>query len=486
MKNMKQNSIVDISNQQPLDRGATKSSQAKIHHYYVPVATVANPDHPRRNSKKGIVSALKQVLRLCISVECIERLFEMHDNGNLAWQNGKNIAVDLLFNLARGHDELLSSNGRVPCGSVYVEVAAAVKGGWNDYEAAKGWVISDDDKATFQAQWLKEINEPQKWAMTRPIVNGAVGLCIWTILCYFPGLSFSSITHNTGQANECLNNRGMALLPSPFCNRLFKLLEDNGFIDRNIHLPVFWDTAAVCISSNDSALSIQGSAEVVMNSEPFQVVDSSDCWRLENAPPFWGLDEERVSWVKVSADPEMWGEIGPRRKAISLNGKHELSSVVERTLIMKTSEGLTLIFPSLHGTKRCLAKQEAGSRSWQVCVNPVSELFEERNGMQLVKTEPTRSIQNGKCLDFGWRNFQLEDHEKISKQVVQAALVTLTRLCEHKKLIAITDEKFNKAYFPAQIGSTWSTNNGLPPMNGEMLLKKWLMWPHQLALNQGQ
>jgi hypothetical protein len=278
----------------------------------------------------------------------------------------------------------------------------------------------------------------------------------------------------------------MALLPSPFCNRLFKLLEDNGFIDRTIHLPVFWDTAAVCISSNDSALSIQGSAEVVMNSEPFQVVDSSDCWRLENAPPFWGLDEERVSWVKVSADPEMWGEIGPRRKAISLNGKHELSSVVERTLIMKTSEGLTLIFPSLHGTKRCLAKQEAGSRSWQVCVNPVSELFEERNGMQLVKTEPTRSIQNGKCLDFGWRNFQLEDHEKISKQVVQAALVTLTRLCEHKELIAITDEKFNKAYFPAQIGSPWSTNNGLPPMNGEMLLKKWLMWPHQLALNQGQ
>jgi hypothetical protein len=32
-----------------------------------------------------------------------------------------------------------------------------------------------------------------------------------------------------------------------------------------------------------------------------------------------------------------------------------------------------------------------------------------------VKTDPPRSIQNGKCLDFGWRNFQLVDHEKFFK-----------------------------------------------------------------------
>ena len=64
--------------------------------------------------------------------------------------------------------------------SVYVEVAAAVQGSWKDYEDAQGWVISADDKATVHAQWLKEINEPQRWAMTRPIVNGAVGFCIWS------------------------------------------------------------------------------------------------------------------------------------------------------------------------------------------------------------------------------------------------------------------------------------------------------------------
>jgi len=412
-KNKRPNFEVDVTSQ---GRGATNRPQAKKHIYDVPVATVAKPVHPSRkaDSKKGFVSTLKQVLPLCISVECIERLFQMHDDGELSWRNGKNIAVDLLFNVARGHDELLSSNGRVPCGSVYVELAAAVQGGWTEYEAAQEWMISNECKQAFKAQWLEEINEPQRWAMTRPIVKGAVGLCIWTILSYFPGLSFTSITHNTGQTNESLNNRGMALLPSPFCNRLFKLLEDNGFIDRNIHLPVFWDTAAVCISSNDSALSIQGSAEVESNSEPFQVVDASDCWCLQNAPPFWGLDE-KVSWVKVSEDPEMWGEIGPKRKAILLNGKHELSSVVERTLIIKTSEGLVLTFPGLHGTNRCLAKQKAGSSSWQVCVNPVSGLFQDRVCMKLVKTDPPRSIQNGKCLDFGWRNFQLVDHEKFFK-----------------------------------------------------------------------
>ena len=391
------------------------SPPAKIqkHQYHVPVATAANPHHPRRraDTRKGIVSVLKQVLHLCISIESIERLFQMHDNGELAWSNGKNIAVDLLYTVAKCHDELLSSNGRVPCGSVYDEVDAAVSGEWSAYENAQEWSINQDVADLLKQQWLKEMNEPEKWAMTRPIVKGAVGLCIWTILSYFPGLSFSSIVHNTGQTNEALNNRGMALLPSPFCNRLFNLLEENGFIDKSIHLPVFWDTAAVCISSNDSALSIQGSKEVQNVLEPFQVVDASDCLRFKNPPPFWGLDA-RVSWVKVSEKPDMWGEIGPKRKAI-FDGIHELSSAMERTLIINTTEGFVLIFPSLHGTNRCLAKCVASK--WQVCVNPVSELFENRDSMHLVTVDSPRNIRNGTCLDFGWRNFELEDHEKFFK-----------------------------------------------------------------------
>ena len=164
-KNKRPNFEVDVTSQ---GRGATNRPQAKIHIYDAPVATVAKPVHPSRkaDSKKGFVSTLKQVLPLCISVECIERLFQMHDDGELTWRNGKNIAVDLLFNVARGHDELLSSNGRVPCGSVYVELAAAVQGGWTEYEAAQEWMICDKRKEVFKAQWLEEINEPQRWAMT--------------------------------------------------------------------------------------------------------------------------------------------------------------------------------------------------------------------------------------------------------------------------------------------------------------------------------
>jgi hypothetical protein len=90
-------------------------------------------------------------------------------------------------------------------------VYAAVSGEWSAYENAQEWLIVAEDAESRKLQWLKEMNEPERWAMTRPIVKGAVGLCIWTILSYFPGLSFSSIVHNTGQTNETLNNRGMAI-----------------------------------------------------------------------------------------------------------------------------------------------------------------------------------------------------------------------------------------------------------------------------------
>ena len=200
----KAQNVVDISKQLPKNQK---------HQYNVPVATVANPNHSRRKAdgRKGFVSAIKQVLSLSISIESIERLFEMHEGKELAWKNGKNIAVDILFNLARCHDELLSSNDRVPCGSVYDELSEAVRNGWSAYESAQEWVIDADGAKASKDQWLVEINSEEiseRWAMTRPIVKGAVGLCIWTILCYFPGLSFSSITHNTGQTNEWLNNRG--------------------------------------------------------------------------------------------------------------------------------------------------------------------------------------------------------------------------------------------------------------------------------------
>lgn len=208
------------------------------------------------------------------------------------------------------------------------------------------------------------------------------------------------------------------MIPPAFSDRLFKLLEENGFIDRAIHLPIFWGTAAVCISSNDSASSIQGSTATT-NREAFQVVDTEDCFQLTDTPPFWGWVDNPVYFVKISEVPEMWGEIGPKRKGIfekqsGSEPKREIWSDMERTMIIKTSEGFELTFPSLYGTNRCLAKCSI-SNIWQVCVNPILEIFESRECMHLVKADPPRALKNGQYLDFGWQNFELEDHCKFQK-----------------------------------------------------------------------
>ena len=94
----------------------------------------------------------------------------------------------------------------------------------------------------------------------------------------------------------------------------------------------------------------------------------------------------------------------PKRKGIfekqsGSEPKREIWSDMERTMIIKTSEGFELTFPSLYGTNRCLAKCSI-SNIWQVCVNPILEIFESRECMHLVKADPPRALKNGQYLDF--------------------------------------------------------------------------------------
>ena len=371
--------------------------------------------HPKDKFKKienndSLLNAY--MLSACLPLDSIEALFELHDAGKLEWLNGKNVVVGLLFHVAKCHDKLLSSNGRMPCDSVYDVIHTAVRTGWTDYEKSEAWRISESERQNLKERWLIDMNSSEKWAMTAPIVQGAIGLSLWTLVSYFPGLCFSAIGHNHGGKEESFNNRGMAILPPVFSKRLFTMLEKNGYIDSSIHLPVFWDTAAVCLSSNDSAMSIQSYCMKTKN--PFRVMNFESCWHFEHAPPFWGLSST-LSWVKVSETPEMWGEFGAKRKAIRLDRK-QICAEVERTLIIKTSEGFELTFPSLFGTGRCLAKCcSSHIASWKVCVNPMMQLFEDRADMKMVDGALAKVPGNGSSLDFGWHNYDFEEQTQFRK-----------------------------------------------------------------------
>jgi hypothetical protein len=281
--------------------------------------------------------ALKSARAVTVTLPFIDRLFEMFNSGSLLWNNGHNICVDLLLHVGRSHDKVLQANQRQPCGSV-VDVFKEAIPKWNDYESQKNWIFDrSQQKKKFEAAMKSE----QKWAITAPEVKGAVGLVLYAVLAYFPGLCFTNISHhNKNSSDEIRNNRGMAMLPSQHSIAMFSLLEQSGYVPPFPHrifatslylapAPLyffnilcmyitkdgypqnFWETSAVCLSSNDSALDVCRVQNSVREHH-FRVwsENDEDCFHFEDPPPIWGL-HATTSWVKISS--AMWGEIGPRR-----------------------------------------------------------------------------------------------------------------------------------------------------------------------------
>ncbi len=159
------------------------------------------------------------------------------------------------------------------------------------------------------------------------------------------------------------------MLPAQFSRRLFELLEEGNYINRKVHDPVFWDTASVCLSSNDSALDVQFVVKKISDTR-WRVVDAEDVYHFENTPRFWGLNP-RTSFVKVG--PDVWAEIGPLRKGPS-NKDGPVCDDVERMLLIKTEHGFKLTFTSLYGTDINIARQKS-SGSWEVHVYVQARAF---------------------------------------------------------------------------------------------------------------
>ena len=283
--------------------------------------------------------ALKSARAASVSLTFIDRLFDLFNSGTLLWYNGVNICVDLLLHIGRCHDKVLQANQRQPCGSV-VEVFKEAIPKWNEYENQKNWLF---DKSQQNRIFEAEMKSEQKWAITAPEVKGAIGLVLHAVLAYFPGLCFTNIAHHdTNSSGEIRNNRGMAMLPRQHSIAMFSLLEQSGYVTPFPHrifasllylylapAPLyfcnifcmyitkdgypdhFWETSAVCLSSNDSALDVCRVQNSVREHH-FRVWSEieEDCLHFEDPPPIWGL-HATTSWVKISS--QMWGEIGPRR-----------------------------------------------------------------------------------------------------------------------------------------------------------------------------
>jgi hypothetical protein len=154
----------------------------------------------------------------------------------------------------------------------------------------------------------------------------------------------------------------MAMLPAQFSQRLFEILERGKYIDRRIHHPVFWPTASVCLSSNDSAMDIQFVGKKIPEKR-WRVIDAQDVYHFDNAPRFWGLNTQ-TSFVKVGSG--VWAEIGPLRKGPA-DKDGPICDDVERMLLIQTENGFKLTFTSLYGTDVNLARQKS-SGSWEVRV----------------------------------------------------------------------------------------------------------------------
>ena len=253
--------------------------------------------------------ALKSARSSALTLPFIDKLFELFSSGTLLWNDGNNICVALLLHIGHCHDKVLQANQRQPCGSVAQVFREAIPY-WTAYDNQKGWIHSatSQHKNRFEAA----ITSHPRWAITAPEVKGAVGLVLYALLAYFPGLCFTNISHHDeNREDEIRNNRAMAMLPSHHSFAMFSLLEQSGYITRDGYPPEFWETSAVCLSSNDSALDVCRVQKSVQEHR-FRVWSEKedDCLHFEDPPPIWGLDAT-TSWVKISS--AIWGEIGPRR-----------------------------------------------------------------------------------------------------------------------------------------------------------------------------
>ncbi len=257
--------------------------------------------------------ALKAARSACVTLDFIDRLFELFNSGNLQWNNGNNICVSLLMTLGNYHDKVLCFNERQPCGSVVEEFKKAISE-FTEYENEKAWIVSNDAK--LHADHLKlheeQMNSEQRWAISAPQVQGAVGLVLWALVAYFPALCFTNVSHHDEKKSEEIrNNRAMAMLPSKYSVAMFSQLAESGYINKADYPEEFWETSAVCLSSNDSALDVS-CVKKAFKERNFRVFSDQDqdCFHFEDPPPLWGLHSDQ-SWVKISSC--MWGEIGQKR-----------------------------------------------------------------------------------------------------------------------------------------------------------------------------
>jgi hypothetical protein len=152
----------------------------------------------------------------------------------------------------------------------------------------------------------------------------------------------------------------------------------------------------------------------------------------------------------------MWGEIGPKRKAL-LSQRKTISAEVERTLIIKTSDGFILTFPSLFGTGRCLAKCANKESSWQVCVNPMLQTFEVRAGMEMVKGALVAYVPGNGCrLDFGVHNYELEEQSQFKKSGKHDTHLQMQKIhSDHRR--EVEHGRFVDCYHLNQEHHRWST-----------------------------
>jgi hypothetical protein len=255
--------------------------------------------------------ALKSARSSSMTLPFLDRLFELFYSETLLWNKGNNICVDLLLHIGACHDKVLQANQRQPCGSVAQVFREAIPA-WNEFETERGWIRSDELKSQQKRNFEEAMTSDQRWAITTVEVKGAVGLVLEALLAYFPGLCFTNISHHDEKtSDEIRNNRAMAMLPSHHSKRMFSLLEKSGYITMDGYPPEFWETSAVCLSSNDSAMDVSRVQHSVQEHR-FRVWSETeeDCFHFENPPPIWGLNAN-TSWVKISSS--MWGEIGPRR-----------------------------------------------------------------------------------------------------------------------------------------------------------------------------
>ncbi len=125
-----------------------------------------------------------------LNLDLLVNLFDLNTLGKITWNSGDNLVCNLLLHVAALHDNVLACGGRDPCGSVAEVVKEAIKGGWSTYEEAGAWIDGQDPGLQ---EWLTQMNSKQKWAMTKPLIKGAVGLALWTLVAYWPDLKFTSI-----------------------------------------------------------------------------------------------------------------------------------------------------------------------------------------------------------------------------------------------------------------------------------------------------